>query len=83
MRRYSSTDQPEPVNEKELDVPTYWIRPPQILSAEAGIASLRLGPALPAAGGRRGTYPISAIYRDTPSHAARAGGASRDSTRCG
>jgi hypothetical protein len=68
VRRYASTDKPEPVAEKTLDIPTYWIRPPRLLSAEAGahrfIWDLHYPP--PAGGGRR-TYPMTAIFHDTPS----------------
>jgi photosystem II stability/assembly factor-like uncharacterized protein len=67
VRRYSSADKPEQVNEKALDVPTYWIRPQQLLSAEAGahrfVWDLHYAPP---EGGRR-SYPIAAIYRDTAS----------------
>jgi hypothetical protein len=66
VRRFSSDDQPEPINEKEFAVPTYWFRPPQILSARAGMQRFiwDLNYAPPPAFGRG--YPISAIYRDTP-----------------
>jgi len=37
VRRFSSDDKPEPINEKEFAVPTYWFRPPQIPSARAGM----------------------------------------------
>ncbi len=37
VRRFSSADKPGPVNEKELVVPAYWIRPSQLPSAEAGM----------------------------------------------
>jgi hypothetical protein len=67
VRRFASTDRPEPVNEKELAIPTYWIRPPQMLSAKAGahrfIWDLHYSPP---EGGRR-TFPIAAVYRNTPS----------------
>jgi photosystem II stability/assembly factor-like uncharacterized protein len=66
VRRYASDDKPEPVREKELNIPTYWIRPPQRLSTDAGMQrfvwDLRYAP--PPA--ERRAYPISAIYRDTP-----------------
>jgi hypothetical protein len=35
VRRYASNDRPEPVVEKELDIPTYRLRRPQILPAGA------------------------------------------------
>jgi hypothetical protein len=68
VRRFASTDKPEPVNEKQLDIPTYWIRPTQILSAKAGMQRFVWDlhyPAPPRTGRRE--YPIAAVYRDTPS----------------
>ena len=67
VRRYSSADKPDPVNERELAIPTYWIRPPQVLSTKAGMQRFvwDLHYAPPPATQRR-EYPISAIYRDTP-----------------
>lgn len=67
VRRYASTDKPEPVNEKELDVPTYWIRPTSILSAEAGSHRFVWDLHYPPPSGSARTYPISAIIHDTPS----------------
>src|SRR5262249_37877971 len=37
IRRFASNDKPEPVVEQELDVPTYWIRPPQPLPTAGGM----------------------------------------------
>ena len=74
VRRYASTDKPEfDVNELEatLGVPTYWVRPPRVLSAEAGmhrwVWDIHYEP-LVGGGGRGGgaNYPISAIPHDTP-----------------
>lgn len=69
VRRYSSADKPEATEaelQKELNVPTYWVRPPQILSAHVGmhrfVWDLRYAP--PKTLDR--AYPIAAIYRDTP-----------------
>jgi photosystem II stability/assembly factor-like uncharacterized protein len=74
VRRYASTDKPEfDVNELErtLGVPTYWVRPPRVLSAEAGMhrwvwdihyEHLFGG----GRGGGGGNYPISAVPHDTP-----------------
>ncbi|HLX00361.1 MAG TPA: hypothetical protein VKR82_17105 [Candidatus Acidoferrales bacterium] len=72
VRRYSSTDKPEfDVNELErtLGVPTYWVRPPQVLSAEAGMHRWVWDihyDQLTGGGGRGGGYPISAVPHDTP-----------------
>jgi photosystem II stability/assembly factor-like uncharacterized protein len=65
VRRFSSRDQPEPI-EKELNVPTYWVRPTQILSADAGMHRLVWDLRYPAPASSSYEYPISAIYRDTP-----------------
>ncbi len=66
VRRYSSADKPELTNPKELNVPMYWVRPPQVVSALAGmhrfVWDLHYVP--PAA--LRHEYPISAIPHDTP-----------------
>lgn len=53
--------------EKELDIPTYWIRPPRTLPATAGMQRFVWDLHYPAPEGGRRMYPISAIYRDTPS----------------
>ncbi|HYL13700.1 MAG TPA: glycoside hydrolase [Terriglobales bacterium] len=66
VRRFSSTDKPEPVNPKELPVPTYWIRPPQILSAEPGMHRFVWDLHYPPPDALEHEYPISAIYHDTP-----------------
>jgi len=66
VRRFSSAEKPELVNEKELDVPTYWVRPPQLLPTEAGMQRFVWDLHYPPPEGTRPTFPISAIYRDTP-----------------
>jgi photosystem II stability/assembly factor-like uncharacterized protein len=66
VRRYSSADQPEPSNEKDYNVPTYWFRPPQLLSAKAGMHRFVWDLNYPVPKAARFDYPISAIYRDTP-----------------
>ncbi len=69
VRRYSSEDKPEMTEaelQKELHVPTYWVRPPRVLSTGAGmhrfVWDLRYAPPKALAY----DYPIAAIYRDTP-----------------
>jgi photosystem II stability/assembly factor-like uncharacterized protein len=66
VRRYSSTDKPEPVNEKDYNVPTYWFRPSQVLSAKAGMHRFVWDLNYPMPKALRFDYPISAIYHDTP-----------------
>ncbi len=62
VRKYSSADKPYEI--PPLNIPTYWIRPQQILSAEKGshrfIWDLHYPPlSLPP------SYPIGAIYQNT------------------
>jgi photosystem II stability/assembly factor-like uncharacterized protein len=66
VRRFSSADQPTVADDKDLNIPTYWIRSERVLSSEAGmhrfVWDLRCSP--PDA--LEHEYPISALYRDTP-----------------
>jgi hypothetical protein len=66
VRRFASTDQPEPVNDKDYDVPTYWFRPPQILNAKSGMQRFVWDLRYPPPQVAQRVYPISANYRDTP-----------------
>ena len=61
----ASDDPPEPPVEGR-NIPDYWIRPPQALSAGAGHAPLRLGPAHETPAAASFGYPIAAIHRNTP-----------------
>jgi photosystem II stability/assembly factor-like uncharacterized protein len=65
VRHYSSADKSEPP-ENDLTYPTYWIRPPQIPPAVAGmhrfVWDLRYTP--PDA--LRHDYPMTAVYHNTP-----------------
>jgi photosystem II stability/assembly factor-like uncharacterized protein len=66
VRRYSSRDEPEPIDPSTLPYPTYWLRPPQVVSAERGhhrvVWDLRYAPP---AGARR-DLSIAAIFHNTP-----------------
>lgn len=70
VRRFSSADKPDSIEAigKEVNHPTYWIRPQQLLSTAAGMQrfvwDLHYAPPIP----DRYEYPISAIYSDTPRH---------------
>ena len=66
VRRFRSDDRAEPVNEKELNVPIYWVRPARVLPSKSGMQRFvwDLHYAEPKA--RSHDYPISAIYMDTP-----------------
>ncbi len=65
FRRYASNDKPQVVDPKELDVPTYWIRPAQTLQAMKGHHRFVWDFRGPVPDGRK-RFPISAIYHDTP-----------------
>jgi photosystem II stability/assembly factor-like uncharacterized protein len=69
VRAFSSADKPDATREqlgKELNVPLYWIRPPQILSAAAGMHRFVWDLRVPPPASLRHEYPISAIAHDTP-----------------
>jgi photosystem II stability/assembly factor-like uncharacterized protein len=65
VRRYSSAD-PLPAPDPELEIPSYWLRPAQKLSNEAGfhrfVWDLHYAP-IP---GVKPDYPIAAVYMNTP-----------------
>jgi photosystem II stability/assembly factor-like uncharacterized protein len=67
VRTFTSVDSVETID-PELNVPTYWLRPPQRVSTEAGthrfVWDLHYAPPQVLGYG----YPISAIYGDTPRH---------------
>jgi hypothetical protein len=66
VRRYSSADQPQPIDPKELNVPMYWVRMPHVLPSTPGmhrwVWDLRYETPKSIARG----FPISAIPHDTP-----------------
>lgn len=67
VRRYSSTDKNVAIDEKNLAIPTYWIRPPQALSAKSGmhrfVWDMHYTP-LDGAGGP--SFGMAALHHDTP-----------------
>ena len=64
VRRFSSADKIEPINEKELSIPSFWVRQPQPLPTAAGMQRFVWDLHYPAPEGPQ-SYPISAIYKDT------------------
>src|SRR5437867_1580053 len=66
IRRFSSADKPKPVDENRINIPTYWIRPPQILSTRGGMHRFIWDLHYPTPDSVQHEYPISAIYHDTP-----------------
>jgi hypothetical protein len=68
VRGYASTDKPKSMEKiaAENPIPMYWIRPQQILSAEAGVHRFVWDLHYPPPDSLTHEFPISAIYRDTP-----------------
>jgi photosystem II stability/assembly factor-like uncharacterized protein len=64
IRKYSSEDPPEKMLEG-VNVPPYWVRPPQVLSREAGMHRFVWDLHYPKPAGASQSYPIAAIYRNT------------------
>jgi photosystem II stability/assembly factor-like uncharacterized protein len=65
VRRYSNED-PQPPADPTLNIPTYWIRPSQILSTEAGMHRFLWDMHYQPVPDVKPDYPISAVYRNTP-----------------
>jgi photosystem II stability/assembly factor-like uncharacterized protein len=67
VRRFASSDKAEVIDTTALPHPTYWIRPPQLLSTSPGhhrfVWDLRHEPPP----GSEREFPIAAVYRNTPS----------------
>jgi Tol biopolymer transport system component/photosystem II stability/assembly factor-like uncharacterized protein len=66
VRRFSSDDKPAPVNEKDLDIPAYWVRPAPVLSAAAGAHRFVWDLHYPPPEGVGRSYPLAAVIHDTP-----------------
>lgn len=66
VQRFSSTDTPKPLDATQINIPTYWVRPSQVLSAKAGMQRFAWDLHYPAPKAAHYDYPISAVYMDTP-----------------
>ncbi len=66
VRHFSSTDKPGPLDATKLNVPTYWVRPARVLSTTPGMHRFVWDLTYPAPDVLEHSYPISAIYHDTP-----------------
>ncbi|HEU4643617.1 MAG TPA: hypothetical protein VFS44_14265, partial [Gemmatimonadaceae bacterium] len=66
VRRFSSADSAPPVDTTAIPIPTYWLRPPRIPSAEQGMHRFVWDLTYPAPEAFSYGYPISAIAHDTP-----------------
>ncbi|MBI5708243.1 MAG: glycoside hydrolase [Armatimonadetes bacterium] len=69
VRHYSSDDKPPVINESQLQIASYWIRPFQPLSKAAGMHRFVWDQHAGGGGeGGRGGYPMTAILNDTPAY---------------
>ncbi|HKA36055.1 MAG TPA: glycoside hydrolase, partial [Thermoanaerobaculia bacterium] len=66
VRKFSSAEAPDPVDEKDHSVPMYWARPSRVLSAAPGFHRFVWDLHYPPPAGARREYPMTAIVRDTP-----------------
>jgi photosystem II stability/assembly factor-like uncharacterized protein len=64
VRKYSSADKPDPIDPM-LNIPTYWVRPPQVLSAAAGMHRWLWDMHYPSIPGLEAEYPIAAVPHNT------------------
>jgi photosystem II stability/assembly factor-like uncharacterized protein len=65
VRKYSSADAPVEANPKRLKIPTYWIRPLQLLSTKAGVHRFLWDMHYTPIRDVAPEFPISATYRNT------------------
>jgi hypothetical protein len=66
VRRYSSDDKPQPLDEKAFNVPMHWARAPRALSAAAGMHRFLWDLRYPPPNAVQRDFPISAVEGDTP-----------------
>ena len=64
VRQYSTADKAEAIDPM-LEIPTYWVRPPQVLSATAGMHRFLWDMHYPAIASIKPEYPISAVPHNT------------------
>ncbi len=67
IRRYSSNDKPEIIDEKSQAYPTYWFRPARVLPAKSGMQRWAWDLKYAPPEGFPRSYPMTAILNDTPS----------------
>jgi len=66
VRRFSSEDKAAAVDVDGLNIPTYWVRPPRVVSTQAGMHRFVWDLRYPPPESLETQFPISAIYHDTP-----------------
>ena len=65
VRRYASTDAPLLPDVKELKVPEYWVRPPQLLSTKPGLHRFLWDLHYTPVPDAELSYPMTAIFQNT------------------
>ena len=70
VRRFTSADAPEAIDESKHAYPAYWFRQPRNLSTKAGMQRFVWDLHYSPPEGFPRTYPISAIFGDTPTEPA-------------
>lgn len=65
VRHYSSADAVPNIDDPTLNIPLYWIRPPQTLSTKQGAHRFLWDLHYAPVPGVRPDYPIAAVYRNT------------------
>jgi photosystem II stability/assembly factor-like uncharacterized protein len=65
VRKHSSADKPVDANPTRLRIPSYWIRPPQLVSTKAGMHRFLWDMHYTPIAGVEPEFPISATYRNT------------------
>ena len=66
VRRFASSDAVDPIDEKSVNVPISWARPPQILPAAKGMHRFVWDLRYPPPGAVTRDFPIAAVPGDTP-----------------
>jgi photosystem II stability/assembly factor-like uncharacterized protein len=66
VRKYSSADKPVQANPKRLRIPSYWIRPPQSVSTNAGMHRFLWDMHYTPVPNVEPEFPMTATYRNTP-----------------
>jgi hypothetical protein len=65
VRKYSSADAPTEANPKRLKIPSYWIRPPQLVSTKAGMHRFLWDMHYTLIPEVEPEFPMQATYRNT------------------
>jgi photosystem II stability/assembly factor-like uncharacterized protein len=68
VRRYTNSD-PAPPADPTLNIPTYWVRPQQLLSTVSGMHRFLWDIHYQPIPNIKPDYPIAAVYRNTPPNA--------------